>query len=170
VRISSPVKPNSDIVYAGDDVKAGAIIAGKGTLLSAPHLGILAGQGIADVAVYKKPVIYILNTGSELTEVGTPLKPAMIYNSNVYTLSGYLRDMGAEPYNAGIVEDDPDAIASRINAALEASDMVITTGGASVGDYDWAVTSASLLGAEILFWKVSMKPADRSWPPPRTAS
>ncbi len=158
VKIFSPVNPNSDIIYAGDDVKAGAIIAEKGMLLTAPHLGILAGQGFSDVSVYKKPVVYILNTGSELTEVGMPLRPAMIYNSNVYTLSGYLRDMGAEPYSAGVVEDDPDAIASKITAALDASDMVITTGGASVGDYDWAVTSASLLGAEILFWKVSMKP------------
>jgi molybdopterin molybdotransferase len=158
VTIFSPVGPNSDIVYAGDDLKTGELIAEKGALLTAPHLGLLAGQGISELTVYKKPVIYILNTGTELAEVGTPLKPAMIYNSNVYTLSGYLRDMGAEPYNGGVVEDDPDAIAARIAAALEVSDMVITTGGASVGDYDWAVTSASMLGAEILFWKVSMKP------------
>jgi molybdopterin molybdotransferase len=127
-------------------------------VITAPLAGVLAGQGIAAVEVYKKPVIAVLNTGTELLEVGTPLRPAMIYNSNVYTLSGYLTEFGAETKNAGVVVDDPDAIAERIGAALESADMVITTGGASVGDYDWAVGSAQRLGADVLFWKVDMKP------------
>lgn len=158
VRIFEQVRPNTDVVYAGDDIDEGTLIAEHGTMITAPVLGVMASQGISEVTVFKKPVIMILNTGSELAEVGTPLKPAMIYNSNVYTLSGYLRDMGAVPQNAGVVEDDPDVIADRISAALEASDMVITTGGASVGDYDWAVTSAEKLGADVLFWKINMKP------------
>ncbi|NLT13066.1 MAG: molybdopterin molybdotransferase MoeA [Clostridiales bacterium] len=158
VKLFEPVGANTDVIYAGDDIKAGARIAEKGTVITASHQGILAGQGISEVVVYRKPVIKILNTGSELLEVGTPLRPAMIYNSNVYTLSGYLKDMGAEPHNAGIAVDDPDVIAAGISAALRSSDMVITTGGASVGDYDWAVTSASILGADILFWKINMKP------------
>lgn len=158
VKIFKPVAPNSDIAYAGDDIKAGTVIAPKGTLITAPLLGILASQGIGELTVFKKPVIEILNTGSELAEVGTALGPAMIYNSNVYTLSGYLRELGALPRNAGIVPDDPDMISGRISAALKISDMVITTGGASVGDYDWAVTSAERLGAEVLFWKINMKP------------
>lgn len=158
VSIFKPVRPNTDVIYAGDDIKAGARIAEKGTVITASYLGIMAGQGISEVTVYKKPAIKILNTGSELLEVGTPLRPAMIYNSNVYTLSGYLRDMGTEPLNAGVVVDDPDIIAARLSDALRTSDMVITTGGASVGDYDWAVTSASMLGADILFWKINMKP------------
>lgn len=158
VRIFEPVGPHTNVIYAGDDIKAGTRIAERGTVITASHQGILAGQGISEVTVYRKPVIKILNTGSELLEVGTPLRPAMIYNSNVYTLSGYLKDMGTVPLNAGIVEDDPEVIAAGISAALRMSDMVITTGGASVGDYDWAVTSASMLGAEILFWKIDMKP------------
>jgi molybdopterin molybdotransferase len=158
VKIFEPVRPHTNVIYAGDDIKAGASIAERGMVITASHQGILAGQGISEVTVYRKPVIKILNTGSELMEVGTPLRPAMIYNSNVYTLSGYLKDMGTVPLNAGIVEDDPEVIAAGISAALSTSDMVITTGGASVGDYDWAVTSASMLGAEILFWKVDMKP------------
>ncbi|SHH78095.1 molybdopterin molybdotransferase [Sporobacter termitidis DSM 10068] len=158
VRIFELVAPDSDIVRAGDDIRAGTHIAEKGAMITAPLVGILASQGIEHVAVYKKPVISILNTGTELTEVGQPLSPAMIYNSNVYTLSGYLRDMGAAPKNAGVVPDLPDAIADRISAALRESDMVVTTGGASVGDYDWAVTSAERLGAEVLFWKINMKP------------
>jgi molybdopterin molybdotransferase len=80
------------------------------------------------------------------------------YQTATCIRSGDLRDLGARALNAGVVEDDPDAIAERIGRALEASDMVITTGGASVGDYDWAVTSAERLGAEVLFWKTKLKP------------
>lgn len=158
VRIFEPIAPNTDVVRAGDDIKVGTLIAPRGTVVSAPLAGVLAGQGIAAVNVYKKPVIAIINTGTELLEVGTPLRPAMIYNSNVYTLSGYLQELGAATRNAGVVEDDPDAIAGKIGAALQNADMVITTGGASVGDYDWAVGSAQRLGADVLFWKINMKP------------
>lgn len=158
VRVFEPIKPNTDIVRAGDDIPAGAVIANKGTVITAPLLGLLSGQGITTVTVYKKPVVTVINTGSELVEAGNPLPEAMIYNSNAYTLSGYLRNLGLFTQNAGIVNDDPDAIADRVSIALKSSDMVITTGGASVGDYDWAVTSAEKLGADVLFWKIDMKP------------
>ena len=158
VRIFEPIPPNSDIVRAGDDITAGALIAPKGTRITAPLAGILASQGIDKLPVYLKPAISILNTGTELLELGAPLRPAMIYNSNVYTLSGYLMEAGAEAMNAGVVVDEPDVIADRLVMALRGADMVITTGGASVGDYDWAVASAQRLGAEILFWKINMKP------------
>lgn len=158
VKIFESIRPNSDIVRAGDDTAVGTLIAKAGSPVTAPLLGVLASQGIHRVTVYKKPVITIINTGSELVEVGAPLPAAMIYNSNVYTLSGYLRDMGTVPQNAGVAKDDPDEIANKIGAALQTADMVMTTGGASVGDYDWAVTSAQKLGAEVLFWKVDMKP------------
>ncbi|MCL2126000.1 MAG: molybdopterin molybdotransferase MoeA, partial [Oscillospiraceae bacterium] len=115
-------------------------------------------QGIARVEVYKKPAITVLSTGTELCEVGEPLRPAAIYNSNVHTISSYLSETGAAPRNGGSVPDDPNVIAAAIMSALESSDMVITTGGASVGDYDWAVRSAEILGADVLFWKVSMRP------------
>ncbi len=158
VTLFEPVPPDTDIVRAGSDILADTVVFEKGARITAAMLGVLASQGYDKVPVYKKPVVMILNTGTELVEVGHPLPEAAIYNSNVFTLSGYLRDMGAEAHNAGVVEDDPDAIAEKISAALRASDMVITTGGASVGDYDWAVTSAQKLGAEVLFWKTKMKP------------
>ena len=158
VRIFEPVPPDTDIVRAGDDIRAGALIAGKGAVVTAPLAGILASQGIDRVQVFTRPVVSVLNTGTELLELGAPLRPAMIYNSNVYTLSGYLMEAGAQALNAGVVPDEPDEIADRLGAALRASDMVVTTGGASVGDYDWAVVSAQRLGAEILFWKIDMKP------------
>jgi len=158
VTLTQPYAPNTDIVRAGEDIRAGERIAERGALITAPLAGLLAGQGICEVTVFQKPVIALLNTGSELVEPGQPLRPAAIYNSNVYTLSGYLTQMGALPRNAGIVEDNPERIADKIGQALETADMVITTGGASVGDYDWAVTAAERLGARVLFWKVNMKP------------
>ena len=158
VHIFNPVPPNTDIVYAGTDIMPEAILAQKGTTIIAPIITTLANQGIDNVNVFAKPVINIISTGSELCEVGETLRPAAIYNSNVHTLSAYLTGVGAQPVNGGCVQDDPEAIAEKIAKALEISDMVITTGGASVGDYDWALKSAEILGADVLFWKVEMRP------------
>ena len=158
VRILGPVPPNTDVVYAGTDVKPGQIMAPEGALVTAPIIFTLANQGFANLEVYKKPAITVISTGSELCEVGEPLRPAAIYNSNVHALSAYLADAGAVPINGGSVPDEPAIIASSIDHAIASSDMVITTGGASVGDYDWAVRAAELLGADVLFWKIAMRP------------
>ena len=158
VRIFAPVDPDSDIVYAGADVMPGHALAPKGAVIVAPIVSSLANQGMASVEVFKKPVITVISTGSELCEVGEPLRPAAIYNSNTHTLSAYLSGLGAIPVNGGVVEDEPELIAEAIGRAFRDSDMVVTTGGASVGDYDWAVRSAEILGAEILFWKATLRP------------
>ena len=158
VTIFSPVKPGSNLVPAGEDVKAGDLVAECGAVLTGSLMGELASQGLSEVKVYRIPAIAILNTGSELVDVGEELPPAKIYNSNFYTLSGYLRSLGVHPVFGGVVEDEPAAISERIGELLETSDMVITTGGASVGDYDWAVTASELMGADVLFWKTAMKP------------
>ena len=158
VRIFEPIPPNTDIARAGSDVRLGDKLVGAGSLITAPVISSLANQGFVRVAVFRKPAITVISTGSELCEAGTPLRPASIYSSNVHTLSAYLSSVGAMPISGGAVPDEPDLIAKRLDAALENSDMVITTGGASVGDYDWAVTSAERIGAEVLFWKVSLRP------------
>ena len=158
VRIFEPIKPDTDIVYAGSDVKQGQKIAQQGTVITAPVISSLANQGFTGADVYKKPVITVISTGAELCEAGESLRPAAIYNSNTHTLSAYLTGVGAAPVNGGVVTDDPGIIAARLDRAFPDSAMVITTGGASVGDYDWAVESAELLGAKILFWKVLMRP------------
>lgn len=158
VKIFGPVLPDTDIVYAGEDIKKGELIAGAGYAINPPLAGLLACQGICEVQVYKRPAATIINTGTELVEAGNPLPPGKIYNSNVYTLMGYLRSAGMQAYNGGTVEDDPDLIAAAIAGALEKSDVVITTGGSSVGDYDWSLKAFGLTGARVLFWKVAMKP------------
>ena len=158
LRIFKPVKPNTDVVYKGTDVMPGTMLAPMGTVVTAPVIASIANQGLAHVDVFKKPVITVISTGSELCGAGEVLRPAAIYDSNTHTISAYLAEAGCEPQNGGLVPDEPDIIAGQIAAVLQKSDMVITTGGASVGDYDWAVTSAERLGAEVLFWKTSMKP------------
>ncbi len=158
VSIFAPVNPGTNIVLSGEDILPGTPMARRGDVISSPHVGLFAGQGMSTLAVYSRPRVAILNSGTELLEVGQPIEPAKIYNSNVYTLSGYLHGAGAVPVNAGTVEDDPGKIASRLERLFQQNDMVITTGGASVGDYDWAVRSAQMLGAKVLFWKCAMKP------------
>lgn len=158
VKIFAPLKANSNIVYRGEDVPEGSLAAPGGTIICAAAAGILASQGMAEVEVFKKPSVAIINTGTELLQPGDAPEPAKIYNSNAQTVAGYLEFFGALPVQKGTVEDDPKLIAEKIAAAFETCDMVITTGGASVGDYDWAVSAAELLGAEVLFWKTNMKP------------
>ena len=157
VTFYEPLSPG-DVVKAGEDVEIGALLAAPGTLLTPAHAGLLAGQGIAEARVFRRPRVAVLSTGSELQKPGEALGPAQIYNSNAYTLSAYLAGQGCEAENLGAVPDDPAAIAAAIRGALGRADMVVTTGGASVGDYDWAVRVFERMGAEILFWKVGFKP------------
>ena len=158
VTISAPVKPGSNLVLRGEDAVPGTLIAGGGEMVTAAVMGMLAGQGIAEIQVYKRPRIAVLNTGTELLTVGEPLRPAKIYNSDIFTVGGIIRSLGAEAANAGAVPDDLDAISVRIAELMAEYDMVVTTGGASVGDYDWAGRAAEKIGAEILFRELPMKP------------
>lgn len=158
VKLFSPVKPGVNIVRAGEDIAAGVCVLPAGTRIEPAAMGLLAAQGRSSALVYKRPLISVVNTGTELAELGRPLPPGMIYNSSMYTLQGYLSRMGADFRDGGVVHDDEKAIAERVRTELAASDMVITTGGASVGDYDCAVRAAEYAGAEILFWKIRMRP------------
>ena len=158
VAVFEAYKPGTDIVRAGSDITAGDVIVRRGDVISEPVISAFANVGRSHAEVFCRPAITVLSTGTELLEPGDVLRPAMIYNSNVYTLSAYLAAVGAKPVNGGTVEDCSELIAQKIKAALKVSDMVVTTGGASVGDYDFAVGAAEALGAQVLFWKTAMKP------------
>lgn len=158
VSIFSPVRPNSNIVPAGEDICIGDLIAKRGTSITPPLIGVLASLGICTVPVYKKPMIAIISTGDELQKIDEPLRPAKIRNSSYYSLRAILENEGVEVLDGVIVSDKAEDIAEKIRAAAEHSDMVITTGGVSVGDYDMVFSAARALGAEMLFRKVQMKP------------
>ena len=148
-----------NVIRSGEDIEQGAPIVQVGTKLSPAHLGVLASIGAANVTVYRKPLAVIINTGSELAEPGSVLSPFGIYNSGRYTLSGLLQCLGFTVEEKGILPDDRDLIASTVDQAMASpADIVLTTGGASVGDYDYSLYTAERLKAEILFWKLNMKP------------
>lgn len=158
VRITEPINKMENVILQGEESKQGEPLFSKGTLVTPPIQGMLAAQGFAVCQVYAKPQASLICTGSELLEPGEPIQKAKIYNSNRYSIGSYLQAFGLNCHYEGTVADELEAIADKLEEALEKSDMVITTGGASVGDYDWAVAAAQKIGANILFRKVQMKP------------
>lgn len=157
VLIQRPVLPGANIVHQGEEIKEGEIVLIPGTLLTPPTVGLLAALGVEEVTVYRRPRIGLLSTGSELMEVGQQLLPGKIYNSNTYTLRGLLLEAGCEVKEASFVPDRlPETIAAL--ESLQDMDAVVTTGGASVGEYDLIREALAGIGCELLFWKLNLKP------------
>ena len=159
VFIPTAVRPDSNIIRIGEEYPSGIPLLKAGRRIGPAEMGILASQGLAAIPVFQKPKVLFLSTGTELSLPGEERSRYGIYNSSFYSLSGYLRRMGFTVLPGGTVPDDLDLITAKIREGLQSeADLVITTGGASVGDYDFAVRAAETLGMEILFWKVNVKP------------
>lgn len=158
VTLFAPAKPGENIVYAGEDVRRGDLLAESGTVIDPGLAGTLASQGIARPRVYRKPRVGLLSTGNEVVEVGTALPPGAIYNSNRYTLTAALEAMGCQPVPLGLAGDSVDAIHALLSQGLESCDAVISTGGVSAGDYDLTPDAMERAGAELLFRGVQLKP------------
>lgn len=156
VRILTPVRPAMDVRRAGEDVAIGDRILCEGARLHAGAIGMLASQGHARVRVIPGPVVAVISTGDELVEVGEALRPGTIRNSNAWTLAAQATECGATPRVMGIARDDEAALRAMISEALTA-DLVVTSGGVSVGDYDVVKAVLDDLGA-MLFWKVKQRP------------
>lgn len=158
VSLFAPVKSGANIVRAGEDIRIGQVLAEAGAVIDAGLSGTLASLGMAEVTVYKKPLIGVISTGNEVTEVGRPLPAGGIYNSNRYALAAALGEVGCNTRYYGNARDDIDDIAARISAALAECDMVMLTGGVSVGDYDLTPAAMEQVGAEMLVEGVNIKP------------
>ena len=159
VSIRQAVKSGTNIIRKGEDLKAGEILLKAGTILAPSHLGLLASQGIDRLPVYRRPLALLIPTGSELSEPGEKRSQVGIYNSSSYALAAYLEKIGFRVKKGDIVQDNLDELLAATRAALESdADVVFTTGGASVGDYDFAERTAMALGLKRLFWKVNVKP------------
>jgi len=158
VSIFAPAKSGSNIVRAGEDVRKGQLLAEPGTVIDAGLAGTFASLGLSEVAVYKKPVVGIISTGNEVTEIDVPLPAGGIYNSNRYVLDTVLTETGCTAKYFGKAKDDVTDIAESITAALEECDAVLLTGGVSVGDYDLTPAAMEQIGAEILVQGVKIKP------------
>jgi molybdopterin molybdotransferase len=142
---------------AGEDVEKGDVLFERGALLGAAEIGLLAAVGVERVRVARRPRVAILATGSELVAAGRPLAPGQIRNSNSFTAYGQVVAAGADPIMLGIARDDLDETRRLLSAAL-GNDVVITSGGVSVGDYDFVRQVQDELGVQRRFWGVRTKP------------
>jgi len=157
VLIYETVKRGKNIRRAGEDVMAGDRVLGAGALLGPAEIGVLASLGHPWVLVHRRPRVAIISTGSELVEVEQPLGPGQIHNSNSYSLRALCRQLGVEATPFGIVPDDYDATRRAIRAGLE-YDVLLTSGGVSVGKFDFVKDVQDELGVERRLWGVAMKP------------
>jgi molybdopterin molybdotransferase len=150
-------KAKQNVRYAGEDLKAGVPVLESGKLVRAADLGLLASLGIGEVEVKRRLRVAFFATGDELASIGQPLKEGEVYDSNRYTLFGMLSALGVELTDVGVVRDDPALLEQAFKSAAEKADVVITTGGVSVGEADFTRELMAKLG-EVLFWKIAMRP------------
>ena len=157
VTVKEPLKRGTNLRKRGEDMRAGDTVLHAGTAIGAAEIGVLAGVQRSIVRVSRKPSIAILSTGDEIVDVDQPRPFGKVVNSNSYSLAALVRDAGAEPRMMGIVRDTREATVAAIESALE-SDFIISTGGVSVGAYDFVKDALDALGAETKFWQIAMKP------------
>lgn len=157
VTINCSVSENDNIRPAGQDIAAGALVIKKGQRLSAIDLGLLASVGVSELSVYKPLTIGLFSTGDELVAPGQPLKPGQIYNSNRSMLKGVCKQLGFEVIDCGIVDDTLNATKQALQNAAAKADVIISSGGVSVGEEDYIRPALEAAG-EIAHWKVQMKP------------
>lgn len=156
VFIRRAAKPGENIRLAGEDIRDGEQLLAPGTRLSPAQVGLCALAGKAEVLVHRIPSVSVVSTGDELVEPGKPLRPGQIRNSNLYTLMAQVVEVGARLHSACHIPDEPDALRQALATAAEA-DVVLTSGGVSVGDYDFVKRVLSEEG-QVAFWQVAMKP------------
>lgn len=152
------VKLNENVCLMGEDIVSNQLLVTKGTKLDYANIGILASSGINEVCVYKKTKIALITTGDELVDISQSLDDGKIYNSNKYSIIARLYELG---YNCEVIEhinDDYKNIGDKISSLSKTFDIIITTGGASVGDKDLIEDATKYINGEILFKKVNIKP------------
>jgi molybdopterin molybdotransferase len=155
--IDAKNKPGQNVRYAGEDIKKGALVLNKGKKISAADMGLLASIGVKKIYAKRKIKVSYFSTGDELASLDDSLKKGQIYNSNRYTLCGMLKNINAKITDLGNIPDNKNKIKDTLIEASKTSDVVITSGGVSVGDADYVKDIVSEIG-EVNFWKVAMKP------------
>jgi molybdopterin molybdotransferase len=156
--LQEPVKPETNVRPIGEQISVGELALEKGTMLNAGAIGFLAGLGFTSVKVYKKPSVGIVVTGNELTKPGEPLEYGKVYESNGIMLESALKEGYFEKVTLFEVNDDFENTKNKLSEALSANDVVLVSGGISVGDYDFVARALKELEVEMLFYKVNQKP------------
>jgi molybdopterin molybdotransferase len=157
VTLGTGVRKGQNARYAGEDLKIGQVALQRGQPVRPAELGLMASLSIGEVAVYRRLRVAFFSTGDELVGIGGSLGPGQIFDSNRYTLFGMLTDLGCEVIDMGVIRDTPEAVEAAFVQAAAAADVVMTSGGVSVGDADYVKQMLDRLG-EVLFWKIAMKP------------
>jgi len=157
VRIGSGNRRGQNVRSAGEDIAAGSAVLQAGKRLTPADLGILASIGIGEVFVRRRVRVAFFSTGDELRGIGESLSEGEVYDSNRYSLYGMLRRLDADLLDLGVVRDEPEALREAFQTAGQLADVVITSGGVSVGEADYTKPILEELG-EMRFWKIAMKP------------
>lgn len=157
IRFQGTLEVGNNVRAAGEDLRAGARILDQGKTLGAADIGLMASLGIAEVEVSRRPKVAFFSTGDELRTVEQTLLPGQQYDSNRYTIRAMLERIGAEAIDLGIVEDQPQAVENAFQAASSRADVVITSGGVSVGEADYVKQTLEKIG-RVDFWKIAIKP------------
>ena len=157
VQINQSVKPGNDIRRLGENMRNGEVVLAPGTEITPGVIGVLATVKRAQVQVYRRPRVAILSTGNELEGLDEPVDPNKIPDANSYALMAQVQALGIEPVLLGIARDDPVELEQYLRRGLE-YDVLLVSGGTSVGVHDYVRPTIEALGAQMLFWRVAMKP------------
>jgi molybdopterin molybdotransferase len=157
VLIDNSTRPGANVRQAGEDMAKGETVLRKGTMMTPADIGLVASLGFAEISVSRRPRVAFFSTGDELRSLGEQLEDGQIYDSNRYTLHGMLSRLGAEIIDMGVIRDDRTALENAFEEAAAKADVLITSGGVSVGEADYVKEILQKTGS-VNFWKVAMKP------------
>jgi molybdopterin molybdotransferase len=157
IEVGDGHRQHQNIRFCGEDIKQGSVVLPRGHQISAADLGVLASLGINELKVFRKPRVSFFSTGDELKSIGETLNKGEIYDSNRYSLFGLLTDCDVDLFDMGVVKDDPERLRETLLAAAASSDVVLTSGGVSVGEADYIKGILQQIG-QMDFWKILMKP------------
>ncbi|MGK2859720.1 MAG: molybdopterin molybdotransferase MoeA [Thermoanaerobaculia bacterium] len=157
VHVFQALKPGANIRRRAEDMREGETVLRSGARIGAGEVGVAASAQRSELLVARRPVVAVFSTGAELVEVGSPIGAGQVVNSNSWSLAALAEEAGAIVRSFGIVGDTKEATVRAIEAALDA-DFILSSGGVSVGAYDFVKDALDDLGAETIFWKVAMKP------------
>jgi len=157
IRVDGDHRAGENIRQAGEDVSKGDVVIDANVRISPADLGVLASLGLSHLQVRRKPVVAFFSTGDELVPVGEPLEPGKIYDSNRYSLYGMLSRMSVDILDLGVVRDEPWAMREALDEAASRADLILSTGGVSVGEADYIKPALEEVGTTE-FWKIAIKP------------
>jgi len=159
ISIYRPVSKGENVMEAGSDIRKGETVIKKNQTLSSRDIGVLSALGFTEVDVFKRPRVAVISTGAEIVEPGQPLSPRKIYDINAYTISAAVQECGGHPFNLGIIPDEIDELKAALEKALESADVIVTSGGVSVGPMDVVPKVLNMLGEPgVIISGIAIKP------------